>query len=152
MSAELNDDIRIFDKVCTRCLPYDLTQPIWPDPALPSEYLREISAALPHIRTESGWNCRRSERLMKLIIKTRCSVHYAELDHKGPTLRNSMRTSLIGMKLFQTSNSCSSFRVHAILTIIIYSISQKSVHPSHLCKYFIISFHVTLKKWHFATM
>ncbi len=34
-----------------------------------------------------------------------------------------------------------------------YSISQKWVHPSHFCKYFIISFHVTtLKKWHFATM
>ncbi len=35
----------------------------------------------------------------------------------------------------------------------IYSISHKWVHPSHFCKYFIISFHVTtLKKWHFATM
>ncbi len=35
----------------------------------------------------------------------------------------------------------------------LYSISQKWVHPSHICKYFIISFHVTtLKKWHFATM
>ncbi len=34
-----------------------------------------------------------------------------------------------------------------------YSISQKWVHPSHFCKYFIITFHVTtLKKWHFATM
>ncbi len=34
-----------------------------------------------------------------------------------------------------------------------YSISQKWVHPSHFCKYFIISFHVTtLKKWHFARM
>ncbi len=34
-----------------------------------------------------------------------------------------------------------------------YSISQKWVHTSHFCKYFIISFHVTtLKKWHFATM
>ncbi len=33
-----------------------------------------------------------------------------------------------------------------------YSISQKWVHPSHFCKYFI-SFHVTtLKKWHFSTM
>ncbi len=35
----------------------------------------------------------------------------------------------------------------------IYSISQKWVHPSHFCKYLIISFHVTtLKKWHFATI
>ncbi len=33
-----------------------------------------------------------------------------------------------------------------------YSLSQKWVHPSHLCKYFIIPFHVTLKKWHFATI
>ncbi len=37
--------------------------------------------------------------------------------------------------------------------IYIHSISQKWVHPSHFCKYFIISSHVTkLKKWHFATM
>ena len=31
-----------------------------------------------------------------------------------------------------------------------YSISQKWVHPSHFCKYFIVSFHwTTLKTWHF---
>ncbi len=37
--------------------------------------------------------------------------------------------------------------------VYIYSISQKWVHPSHFCKYCIISFHVTtLKKWHFSTM
>ncbi len=39
------------------------------------------------------------------------------------------------------------------LSNLLYSISQKWVHPSHFCKYFIISFHVTtLTKLHFATM
>ncbi len=36
--------------------------------------------------------------------------------------------------------------------VYIYSISQKWVHPSHFCKYLIISFHVTTEKLHFATM
>ncbi len=40
--------------------------------------------------------------------------------------------------------------VYIYIYIYIY-ISQKWVHPSHFCKYFIISFQVTtLKKWHFA--
>ncbi len=35
----------------------------------------------------------------------------------------------------------------------IYNISQKWVHTSHICKYFIISFYMTtMKKLHFATV
>ncbi len=40
-----------------------------------------------------------------------------------------------------------------LLFSIIYSISQKWVHPSYFCKYLIISFHMTrLNKLHFSTM
>ncbi len=42
---------------------------------------------------------------------------------------------------------------HRDCPVFIYHISQKGVHPSHFCEYFIIYFHVTtLQRLHFATM
>ena len=42
---------------------------------------------------------------------------------------------------------------HTQRVLLIYSISQKWVHPSHFCRYLSISLHgTTLTKWHLDTM
>ena len=45
------------------------------------------------------------------------------------------------------SNNC------MCVCVYIYSVSQKWVHPSYICRYLSISLHgTTLTKWHFDTM
>ncbi len=57
------------------------------------------------------------------------------------------------ISMFYACGSPTSHRCYDTPNTCKYSISQKLVHPSHFCKYFIISFHVTtLKKSHFTTM
>ncbi len=69
-----------------------------------------------------------------------CSFIYAEMSGMD-----------INVPLIHTL--CIYLYIYIYIYIYIHSISQKRVHPSQFCKYFIISFHVTtLKKRHFASM
>jgi len=49
MTAELNYDIRTFDKLCTRCLPYDLTPSLSGPIQHCPQSLWEIDTQITHI-------------------------------------------------------------------------------------------------------
>ncbi len=62
------------------------------------------------------------------------------------------KVSNLWVQLMKNGGKNKSVAFIILFSVYIYSISQKWVHPSHFCKYFIISFHVTTLKWYFATM